>query len=49
MTEQTLNQDSNEDIDVSEFARRNKLYIRDAAYMIAVDRVAQACSSRGWV
>ncbi len=36
-------------IDVSEFARRNKLYMRDAAYMIAVDRVAQACGARGWV
>jgi len=36
-------------IDVSEFARRNKLILRDAAYMIAVDRVAQACRARGWV
>jgi glutamate dehydrogenase (NAD(P)+) len=36
-------------IDVSEFARRNKLYMREAAYMIAVDRVAQACRARGWV
>ena len=36
-------------IDVSDFARRNKLNLRDAAYMIAVDRVAQACRARGWV
>ncbi len=34
---------------VSEFARKNKLYLRDAAYMISVDRVAQACHARGWV
>jgi len=36
-------------IDVSDFSRKNKLYMRDAAYMIAVDRVAQACQLRGWV
>ncbi len=36
-------------IDVSDFAKRNKLSMRDAAYMIAVDRVAQACRARGWV
>jgi glutamate dehydrogenase len=36
-------------IDVSDFAKKNKLYMRDAAYMIAVDRVAQACQLRGWV
>lgn len=36
-------------IDVSDFARANKLFRRDAAYMIAVDRVAQACRARGWV
>jgi len=34
---------------VSEFARKNKLYTRDAAYMISVDRVANACRARGWV
>jgi glutamate dehydrogenase len=34
---------------VSEFARKNKLYLRDAAYMISVDRVAKACHARGWV
>lgn len=34
---------------VSELARENKLDLRDAAYMIAVSRVAQACQERGWV
>ncbi len=36
-------------IDVSEMARKRKLYMRDAAYVIAVARVAQACKDRGWV
>jgi glutamate dehydrogenase (NAD(P)+) len=34
---------------VSELARKRKLYMRDAAYVIAVSRVAQACRDRGWV
>jgi glutamate dehydrogenase len=34
---------------VSEVARREKLYMRDAAYAIAVGRVARACHDRGWV
>jgi glutamate dehydrogenase (NAD(P)+) len=34
---------------VSEMARKRKLYMRDAAYVIAVDRVARACHDRGWV
>ncbi|HWR15741.1 MAG TPA: Glu/Leu/Phe/Val dehydrogenase [Terriglobales bacterium] len=34
---------------VSELARRQKLYMRDAAYAIAIGRVAQACRERGWV
>jgi glutamate dehydrogenase (NAD(P)+) len=34
---------------VSELARRRKLYMRDAAYVIAVSRVAQACRDRRWV
>jgi glutamate dehydrogenase (NAD(P)+) len=34
---------------VSEFAQTNKLYNRDAAYMISVDRVSKACRARGWV
>jgi glutamate dehydrogenase (NAD(P)+) len=37
-------------ISVSEVARRqNGMYLRDAAYLMAVDRVAQACKDRGWV
>jgi glutamate dehydrogenase (NAD(P)+) len=36
-------------IAVSELARRRKLFMRDAAYVIAVDRVARACHDRGWV
>ncbi|MCK5059006.1 MAG: Glu/Leu/Phe/Val dehydrogenase [Candidatus Aminicenantes bacterium] len=36
-------------IAVSELARKKKLYMRDAAYVISVDRVAQACKNRGWV
>ncbi|MDF1543683.1 MAG: Glu/Leu/Phe/Val dehydrogenase [bacterium] len=36
-------------IAVSELARKRKLYMRDAAYVIAIDRVAQACRDRGWV
>jgi len=34
---------------VSELARQRKLFMRDAAYVIAVSRVAQACKDRGWV
>jgi glutamate dehydrogenase (NAD(P)+) len=34
---------------VSEVARKRKLYMRDAAYMLAVTRVAQACRDRGWI
>ena len=34
---------------VSDFARSNKMNMRDAAYVIAVNRVAQACHDRGWV
>lgn len=29
-------------------AKRRKLYMRDAAYMIAVNRVAEAVKQRGW-
>ncbi len=36
-------------IAVSDFARTNKLNMRDAAYVISVNRVAQACKDRGWV
>ncbi len=34
---------------ISDFSKRNNLYMRDAAYMISVDRVAKACQARGWV
>ena len=34
---------------ISELARKRKLYMRDAAYVIAISRVAQACRDRGWV
>jgi glutamate dehydrogenase len=34
---------------VSEIASKRKLYMRDAAYVIAISRVAQACRERGWV
>jgi glutamate dehydrogenase len=34
---------------VSEMARDRKLYMRDAAYVISVSRVANACKDRGWV
>jgi glutamate dehydrogenase len=36
-------------ISVSNLARKRKMYMRDAAYVIAVDRVARACRDRGWV
>lgn len=35
--------------DVSSLARKKKIFIRDAAYVIAIDRVAEACKDRGWV
>ncbi len=34
---------------VLELAKKRKLYMRDAAYVIAISRVAQACRERGWV
>jgi glutamate dehydrogenase (NAD(P)+) len=34
---------------VSELARRQQLFMRDAAYVIAISRVAKACHDRGWV
>ncbi|MFO7894423.1 MAG: Glu/Leu/Phe/Val dehydrogenase [Longimicrobiales bacterium] len=36
-------------IAVSDLARQRDMFTRDAAYVIAVDRVAQACRDRGWV
>lgn len=34
---------------VSDLAKKRKLYMRDAAYVISINRVAQACKDRGWV
>jgi glutamate dehydrogenase (NAD(P)+) len=34
---------------VSDLARREKMFMRDAAYAIAIERVAKACRDRGWV
>ncbi len=34
---------------VLELAKTRKLYMREAAYVIAVSRVANACKDRGWV
>jgi len=34
---------------VSDFARSNQMNMRDAAYVISIDRVALACHDRGWV
>ena len=34
---------------VSELASRRGLYMRDAAYVIAVNRVVEACRARGWI
>jgi len=34
---------------VREIAKKNNLYMRDAAYVISINRVAQAVKMRGWV
>lgn len=34
---------------VSNLARSKKVYMRDAAYLISIQRVAEACKLRGWV
>jgi glutamate dehydrogenase len=36
-------------LDVYKLSETKKLYMRDAAYVIAINRVAQACKDRGWV
>ncbi len=36
-------------LDVSKLAKQKKLYMRDAAYVIAINRVANAVKNRGWV
>jgi glutamate dehydrogenase len=34
---------------VHDLARKQQLFMRDAAYVVAINRVAQACRDRGWV
>jgi glutamate dehydrogenase (NAD(P)+) len=34
---------------VSALARERELYMRDAAYVIAIERVVTACKLRGWI
>ncbi|MFH2051910.1 MAG: Glu/Leu/Phe/Val dehydrogenase [bacterium] len=34
---------------ISKLARQKKIYMRDAAYVVAINRVAAACRDRGWV
>ena len=34
---------------VSDLSRKHKVSMRDAAYMLAIDRVAMACRDRGWI
>lgn len=34
---------------VNDLAAKRKLYMRDAAYVIAISRVAEACRDRGWI
>jgi glutamate dehydrogenase (NAD(P)+) len=34
---------------VYDLALKRKLFMRDAAYVIAISRVAQACKDRGWI
>ena len=36
-------------IEVSNFSKKQRLNMRDAAHVIAVERVARACQERGWV
>jgi glutamate dehydrogenase len=34
---------------VHDVSDRQKLFMRDAAYVVAINRVARACRDRGWV
>jgi len=36
-------------IDISNIAQSRKMSFRDAAYLVAIDRVARACQERGWI
>lgn len=35
--------------DVFDLSKKRKLYMRDSAYVIAINRVVQACKLRGWI
>jgi len=35
--------------DVSDFSKEHSLKMRQAAYVISVDRVVQACKMRSWI
>jgi glutamate dehydrogenase (NAD(P)+) len=35
--------------DILKVAEREKIYMRDAAYIVAIDRVVQAMDQRGWL
>ena len=34
---------------ISELSSKQKMYMRDAAYVVAINKVASACRDRGWV
>ena len=34
---------------ISDLASKQKMYMRDAAYVVAINKVASACRDRGWV
>ncbi len=34
---------------ISDLATKQKMYMRDAAYVVAINKVASACRDRGWV
>ena len=36
-------------LDVSKLAKEKNLYMRDAAYVISINKVAQASRDRGWI
>ena len=33
---------------VNELAKKKNLFMRDAAYVISINKVAEACKLRGW-
>jgi len=34
---------------VNDLSKKKKIFMRDAAYVISISRVAQACTDRGWI